>query len=229
MEFFRNRALVDLHPFFEDFIRWHRVDYELQKKDPDFKERKKRVTYVFSLVGFYETFCGNFTPRQIGCFLEEHLEEDEMSAEFLSMLSLFETRYQVAIPWYHHRNHDKERTKVSLYPVNLATSDLDQLILANIPRHKLPKVWEPLEPGWYRGARDDIDGNDVSRFSHPIYANDGTKEGVFTQERLRISWLEKEPLTVMPWIHGGIQSLDSWSLIKAYHLPTDHLTIVRRK
>lgn len=226
LNFYRDNCIIDLHPFFEEFFNKRDWFHQKPEGQQRFEMLGDRVGYRFSMIEFAETFFTNFTPKKISSFMGEHLIPGEDSDKFLSLIRNFESGYKVAIPCWNS-------SKLYFYPLNFSKEEMNHLILLNIGRSNLPdrERFHPY-PKWYMGDRGDVDDKDVSKLSVPIYFE---RRPISIRDyrsirRLRIALLEKEPRVIITQLGDKrITSLDYFTFIKRYDLPTDHLDIIRKK
>lgn len=223
LEFQKNKCLIDLHLFFEDFFSYRDRFYG----NPEYErhtEIGESVFYQFSLVELAETFLGVFTPENFAGFLEKLLIRDESSQDLVEAVRGFEKNNKIAFPsgygnrWY-------------LLPFNLTKKELDEAIRSTIPKSYLPKKRHCRIFAY--NNRDDVavpKAKDFSRtedFSRPIYATRRYR-GKEQLGWLREHFLEMSPKIIMPLpTAGSVRELDFFAMIKEYPVDTNHLTLTR--
>jgi hypothetical protein len=234
LDLYKERGLIDYHPFFESFFAKRDQFFGEERLFPRYDEHEKFMRYEFDMVEFGEAFFGRFQPKTVASFLEDIVMETGDEEKFIQMIRTFESRYSMVLSVMHEwmGRPSNEIARVSFYPVNITREKLIDVIRMNVPRHLRPRKWGKIKSGWYNGIREDVDGDDLTNFVGPIYKDQlwSGEPDTRSVNRLRKMMLEKDPrVIIFPFQWGLIKSLDPFTMIKEYNLPTGHLDIVRKK
>jgi len=223
------KALIDFHPFFEEYFGERDYRYAGPGKNR-FSENNDISEVNFSLSELWETFMGRYLPNEIVDFFKTNTSQNKDLDKFLGDIESFEDMYKVALPILSDNYNPPSIPRMRIFPLNFGLEEINDLIKLNI--HDRPKFSSINGYAKHIGRPDTKYNRD--KLSIPIYFENFPYRSTDKRSirKLQLSLLEKDPTVILPLTNRGrgIRNLlDPFSFIKKYDLSTDHLDIRRKR
>lgn len=216
MNFYSEKGLIDLNPFFQNFFEERNRFFGLEKKF--WKQYKNLTEYQFSLSDFAESFLGIYSGEEIGNFLENLLIENDLSENFIDEIKTMEKENKIIFPIYLRR--DREKGRLYFSSQNLKINELNRylkIFCKGLPKSQHKDLRYPY-------LRKDL-FPERTDFSNPMFYEHFHKPNI---QELREGLLSSRPKIIICPATGFAPKLDYLSLISKYNLPYEHLKVVRK-
>lgn len=218
MEYYPEKSVIDLNPFFKDFFE-RRDDFLSMDVKDRHAEAVSHTTYNFTLIEFFETFIGTYQPKELADFIKKHILPDGPQSEsFVKMVRNFNNNFY----WCFLRAYERYGKHLNVAPVNLNLEKATK-ILSVLPKSTIsPHHRGSFELRYSKGRRTDLKNRNLKTVEFYFYKNQRAKN------KIRETLIKNKKPIILSKGHDGPE-LNYFALIDHYGLSRENLDIIRIK
>jgi hypothetical protein len=223
MDYFVNRAVVDLNPLFKEIFESR--DGTLGRPEYDRSKRldRWRMQYAFTPVEFVEGVFANYSPQQMGAFLRRNIPKDDIQSEsFLKRIEGFESTHRMALLGAYG-----DYKRYYFRTLGFPPQELREILIATVPHTLHSKV----KHGWGRFRGKLFTGKDKENsvglaIKAGMWGYDAQHKII---KRIREALLEQKVPIVLLNQYGPVCELDDISLLRQYNVDITKLRVIKEK